>query len=371
MIQFFFTDKDYKGTKGDNRMKNRVRLDDIAKIVGVSKMAVSLAMREDPSVSQETIKRVKSVADELGYTPNRLARGLVKGKSYNIALLLGGSLHDDYQNQFIRGAIPHAIQKGYTLSIAPAECNIALEASYIERYQNMMIDGFLAFHCLESSPYKKLKKQNIPFVLYTKFFEDVDCDYVVCNDFNGGYMMTKHLLELGHRKIAFVYDTYLKKSSEVVERMKGYETALAEYGIARNKYIPFHFEFRSKKDGVNSYIENNQEFCDIFKGKDRPTALFVCNDVLASSVYIVLKNLGLKIPEDISVGGYEGVYLGQILDPSLTTISTPIEEMGKRACQLLIEKIEGNIPMSEITQIKLEPSLQIRSSTTAIRETRI
>ncbi|CAH0120665.1 MULTISPECIES: LacI family DNA-binding transcriptional regulator [unclassified Paenibacillus] len=348
-------------------MKKRVTLDDIAKEVGISKMAVSLAMRDDVSVSQETIERVKEVARRLGYTPNRFAQGLVNGKSYTIALLIGGSLHDDYQNRIVRGAIPYAIEKGYTLSVAPSECDTNLESSYIRKYQNMMVDGFLAFHCLSVHPYKTLKKNGVPFVLYTKYFEELDSDYVVCNDVSGGYRMTQHLLELGHREIAFVYDEYLERSSEVVNRKKGFIAALEEYGIAAEtvRSIPFAMDLRTGKIDLTNYVDANREFVDAMRSKDRPTALFVCNDVLASSVYMILKQLGLSIPGDVSVAGYEGVYLGQILDPPLTTVETPIEEIGRKACQLLIDKIEGNVPKSEIAQIKLEPALAIRASTGA------
>ncbi|HZG58809.1 LacI family DNA-binding transcriptional regulator [Paenibacillus sp.] len=346
-------------------MRKRVKLDDIAKVVGLSKMAVSLALREDISVSKDTIQRVKQVADQLGYTPNRFAQGLVNGRSRTLAMLLGGSLHDDYQNQIIRGAIPYAVEKGYTLSIAPAECEPKLEASYIDKYQNMMVDGFLAFHCRVSEPYKKLKKSGFPFVLYTKYFEDLDCDYVVCNDFSGGYRITRHLLELGHRNIAFVYDDYLTDSSEVVNRKRGYMEALQEYGIAPELSLqtPFVFDFRVDQADTNYHMAKNQRFRDLMLSRNRPTALFVCNDVLASSVYSVIKKLGLTIPGDVSVVGYEGVYLGQILDPPLTTVKSPIQEIGRRACQLLIDKIEGEVASNETVQIKLEPVLEIRGST--------
>lgn len=346
-------------------MKKRVTLDDIAKVVGISKMAASLAMRNDISISKETIERVKEVADQLGYTPNRFAQGLINGKSYTIALLMGGSLHDDYQNRIIRGAIPYAIEKGYTLSIAPSECDTNLESSYIQKYQNMMVDGFLAFHCLSVKPYRRFKKNGVPFVLYTKYFEDLECDYVVSNDFSGGYQITQHLLELGHQDIAFVYDEYLEHSSEVVNRKKGFLAALKEHGISTEtvKSIPFDLNFRTGNTDVGHYVEINRELIETMRSRNKPTALFVCNDVLASSVYMVLKQLGLSIPEDISVVGYEGVYLGKILDPPLTTVESPIEEIGRKACQLLIEKIEGNVSKSEIVQIKLEPSLQIRAST--------
>src|SRR5690606_15520687 len=189
-------------------MRKRVKLEDIAKVVGISKMAVSLALRDHPSISEKTTKNVKKVAEKLGYVPNRLAQSLVKVKSNTLAMLMSGTLHDDYQNQILRGAIPYAMSRGYTIFVGPM-AQPQLESMYIEKYKNMMVDGFLGFHSItdnriNSENYQKLKDEGIPFVLYTKYFPDMETDYVVCNDFLGGYMMTKHLIELGHKEIGFV-----------------------------------------------------------------------------------------------------------------------------------------------------------------------
>ncbi|MFH7819692.1 LacI family DNA-binding transcriptional regulator [Neobacillus thermocopriae] len=348
-------------------INKRVTLEDIAKIAGVSKMAVSLALRGDSSISASTSKKIKQIAAELGYIPNRMAQGLNTGRSHTIGLLIGGKLHDDYQNQFIKGAIPYAIKRGYTVSIGPSECDPQVEKYFIEKYNHMMVDGYLAFHCNEIETYKDLQNSNKPFVFYTKYFENLEADYVVCHDFHGGYTMTKHLIELGHRKIAFVYDTELESSSEVVARIKGYRKALTDYGLpfSRELMIPFNLS-NYNHINPNKIYDENAQFIDSLKQVERPTALFVCNDITASFVYIILKKLKLSIPEDISIGGYEGIYLGSIIDPPLTTIATPIVEMGRKACEILIDKIEGRIPLSEKVQIQLEPKLLIRNSTRSV-----
>lgn len=345
-------------------MKKRVNLEDIAKVVGISKMAVSLAMRGDRSISAETTSKVKAVAREMGYVPNRMAQSLVKGKSNTIALLISGPFHDDYQNQIIRGAIPYAMKRGYTIFVGPM-ARSGLESSYIEKYKHMMVDGFLAFPSKNSINYAKLKEEGVPFVLYTKYFADLTCDYVVCNDFKGGYMMTRHLLDLGHTRIGFVFDDKLKQSSEVLERIRGFRQALNESGIAAGDeaLIPFRLHYHAELMSYEHILQDNTEFADRMKSENRPTALFVCNDITASSVYIALKKIGLSIPGDVSLGGYEGVYLGSIIDPSLTTVASPIQEMGEKACQVLIDKIEGVIPESETVQVQIDPKLLIRNST--------
>lgn len=344
-------------------MKNRIKLDDIAKKVGVSKMTVSLALRGDTSISTETVNTIKRVAAELGYTPNRIAKSLAQGRTYTIAVIVGGMLHDDYHNQFLRGAIGYAMEHGYTMTIGLVEGGSRHEASLIEKYRQMMVDGFLAFHCGDSENYRMLQKSQIPFVLYTKYFHDLDCDYVVCDDFKGGYMMAKYLISLGHKSIGFVFDKNLKNSSEVINRINGYKQAIIDAGGVFNTemLLPYNIYF----DSANG-IKNNQELISALHKPDSPTALFVCNDVVTSSLYTLLKAIGMKIPEDVSVTGYEGVYLGTILDPPLTTVSTPINELGRTACKVLIDKIEGQIPIDEAQKISLEPVLLIRNSTRRI-----
>lgn len=350
-------------------MRKRVKLDDIAKVVGISKMAVSLAIRGDRSVSEETAKKVRKVAQELGYVPNRMAQGLVKGKSNTIALLISAPLHDDYQNKIISGAVPYAMKRGYTIFVGPMS-HSDLEQSYIHKYKNMMVDGFLAFHAVNggSANFRQLQEEKFPFVLYTKYFMDMDSDYVVCNDVKGGHLMTRHLIELGHTRIGFVYDVRLQRSSEIVNRKKGFSQALRESGLPDGEelFIPFELHYHAADMSTEQLLERNPVFAERMRADNRPTALFVSNDIAASSVYIALKQLGLKIPEDVSVGGYEGVYLGSVLDPSLTTVATPIQELGMKACKLLIDKIEGDIPDSETVHIQLDPKLIVRASTRAL-----
>jgi LacI family transcriptional regulator len=343
-------------------MKKRVNLSDIAKELGVSKMAVSLALREDKSISKETIEKVKEVAKRLGYTPNRLAQGLAKGRSSNIAVIVGGSFYDNYHEEFIRGALPYAIDRGYTLSIGITEREKMSESRLIEKYRHMMIDGFLVFHSLDDKPYRQLTKMGVPYVLYTKYFEQWSCDYVVGDDFRGGYEMTSHLLGLGHRKVAYLFDEGLERSSEIANRRKGYHQAMADAGLSpeEHRIIPFATDF--DPSGLSA---RNGRFLELFRHSDRPTALFVCNDLTAACVYLLLRQLGLQIPRDVSVGGYEGVFIGQVLDPQLTTVQTPIREMGRRACQILIDKIEGAALPTEVTNVKLMPELQVRGSTQA------
>jgi DNA-binding LacI/PurR family transcriptional regulator len=339
-------------------MKARIKLEHIAKEAGVSKMAVSLALRNDPSISVNKAQQIRDIAKRLGYVPNRIAQGLSSGRTYTIAAIVGGAMHDDYHNQFLRGATDYAINHGYTLTIGLNNRDQALELEMIDKFQQMMVDGYLAFHSGSMDVYTRLKQQKIPFVLYTKYFKDLDSDYVVCNDAKGGNLLTKYFISQGHSRIAFLYDDSLAESSEVLGRIAGYRSALEQSRIGYDPtlVLPCYFcysihEFKTRNQAVISLLSDNL-----------PTAIFVCNDSCATAFYRTIKSLGFKIPEDISIGGYEGVYLGEILDPPLTTVSSPLIEMGKTACKLLIDKIEGTIPIDQISRIQMEPVLTIRDS---------
>jgi len=326
-------------------------------------MTVSLALRGDPSISEAMQNKIKQIAAELNYTPNQMAKGLIHGKSYILTIMIGGFLHDDYQHQFIKGVIPYALKRGYIVTVVPLERDPDLERSMIEKYSRMQTEGFLIFHCGEPATYAALQKQGVPFVLYTKYFETLESDYVVCDDYNGAYAMTEYLIDQGHRNIAFVYDSYLEQSSEIKERRMGYIQALRdrELPYKEDNLISFNL-FSSNEFIASEILDDNQSFINAMKGPNRPTALFACNDILASFIYIAVKRLGLSIPDDISVVGYEGVYLGSVIDPPLTTVATPIQEMGRKACQVLIDKIEGVLPQSEYVKIRLKPDLVIRES---------
>jgi len=340
-------------------MKKRVTLNDIAKEAGVSKMAVSLALRDDPSIGKETVRTICRIAEEMGYAPNRIAKGLANGRTYTIAALVGGQFHDDYHNQVLSGAMEYAMSRGYTLATGFSNSDPKTEAQLVEKFDSMMVDGYLGFPCGSSDTYKKIYQSGTPLVMYTKYFSDLDCDYVVCDDIKGGRDMTRHLIRQGHERIAFVFDSALEFSSEVVNRIAGYREALEAHGIAFDSklVIPYDYGFDPEKT-----IADNPGLVKLLRSDDAPTAAFVCNDIMASLFYIFLKHIGCRIPQDISVCGYEGVYLGKILDPPLTTVSTPIRRIGETACKLLMDKIEGVAEKEEVSQISLEPTLAIRGS---------
>jgi DNA-binding LacI/PurR family transcriptional regulator len=295
----------------------------------------------------------------LNYIPNKIAKGLANGKSYTIAAIVGGAMHDDYHNQFLQGAIEYAISRGYMLTIGLTEGDIGIETEMLNKLRQIMVDGYLVFHCGDSKNIKLMKDDEIPFVMYTKYFEDIDSNYVVCDDVRGGYLMTNHFISQGHKRIAFVYDTGLEKSSEVLNRIKGYRKALEEHGIPFDSglVLPYHYSFH-----VEGFKTQNQALLQCLQSKDAPTGIFVCNDVVASAFYIAIKSLGYRIPDDFSIGGYEGVYLGDVLDPPLTTISSPIREMGKTASELLINIIEGKVHSDTTSKVCLEPELTVRKS---------
>lgn len=336
-------------------MVRRVKLEDIAKKVGVSKMSVSLALRDDPSIGEETKLVIRRVAEEMGYVPNYLAKGLALGKTYMLAAIVGGGFHDDYHNRFLRAAIEHAISRGYTLTVGMTG-GLHNEREMYQKFKELMVEGFLCFHADDCTIYENMLSQNIPFILYTKYFPHLPCDAVVCDDVLGGGMLTDHLLDLGHERIAFVYDSILWNSSEVLGRIAGYRLAMERRGLA---FQPDWVVPQPYKCDPN----DDQPLYKLLNGPERPTALFVCNDVTAAHLYIWLKQIGFRIPQDISVCGYEGVYLGEILDPPLTTVSSPIEQMGREACKLLIDKIETVKGRHEPAIISLEPALTVRKST--------
>jgi len=337
--------------------KKRVSLSDIARITGVSKMTVSMALKDHPSISRETTIKIKEIAHNLGFVPNRLAKGLNDGRSYTIAIVVGGIL-DDYQEQFIRGIVKVAMKAGYTTAVALMNDEEAGEDFIIEKFNQMMVDGFISFHLNHVEPYERLLADHVPFVLYARNFPDMESDYVGADNHRGGYLMTEHFIHLGHTRLAYIYPTSMTNSSDILERQQGCLQALLDHHLPAPLVIPFELDFTYPID-----LTRNQALLHALRDDSRPTALFVANDMTAANVYMVVKALHLRIPEDISIGGFEGLLAGKLITPPLTTVITPVMQMGEAACTMLISKIEHQIEYTNFQSVRLSPSLDVRCST--------
>lgn len=322
----------------------------VAKKAGVSPSTVSRALSGNVVVSPETKKRVLQAVKELNYQPNVLAKSLKEGRSKTIGLFLP-NLHSLVFPAAIRGITEVAKRNGYTLVLFNTDEDLETETFYIDNLRRRLVDGFIFSTATEDSTHiLELKKRGYPVVLMIRSLNN-EIDTVLIDNYSGGYQATKFLLERGYRKIAIINGTL--KLELYRERFRGYQAALAEFGIALNEKLTFH-ETKGWEDGYRAISE-------ILDQGEHPDAIFATSDPKALGVIKALKERGMKVPDDVAVIGYDNLDMSELMDPPLTTMAQPFYEAGTKAAERLMKLINSKRQTKPIIE-KLVPQLLIRQS---------
>lgn len=331
---------------------SNVTMKDIAEIAGVSKATVSMVMnKKDASISENTRKKILKIAKEMSYIPNSVARSLSTKKSGTIGIILP-DITNPFFSEMARAIEDEAERLKYNIIICNTDNDKDKEEKYIELLISKLIDGVIFMSGGKSNAsITILKNNNVPFVLVDRYIEGYKDDYgVFCLNKQGVKDGIKYLYENGNRKIVFVKGRENLEISK--QRLEGYIEAMKDYGIYDQKYI-FEGDFN-----VEGGIMATEKVINTFNNLD---AIFYSNDMMAlGGIKILLRN-GYKIPEDISVVGFDNIQISEVIEPELTTISQPIYIMGKKACSILINIIKGELPPEK--QLYFETKLIIRGTT--------
>ena len=327
-------------------------IQDIAADLGLSAMTVSRALNGHPDVRDETRQRVQERARELNYRPNRWARSLVTRESHIIGVVIPEISHTFFSE--ITAGIQEAIEpRGYTLIV----CNSASDHTRERREVDMLVgsraDGLIvasAFQADKHGFYEQLQQQHVPFVLIDRYFPGFDCPRVLGDDRKASGLCARHLIELGHRKIAFIKGTDVSVSRD---RRAGFEQALA----AANIQIPPEYFAQGDFD----WQSGARAMRSLLQLPDRPTAVCCVNDPAAMGAIRACREAGLDVPRDISITGVGAVELEYAPEPFLTTTDTSRLDLGRAAASMLLEMIEGRRP-DPMEQL-IEPAFLIRRST--------
>lgn len=325
---------------------------DVANKAGVSVATVSNVINNTRFVSEDLRKKVEVAIREVGYHPNVLARGLRRGDTKSIGLVM-----PDNSNPFFAELAKEiedmGFESGYGFFLCNSSSDLQREATYVNMLISKQVDGiiFIASHS-DYEHLMELKDRNIPVVQVDREIPLQLGDVVLINNEKGGYLATKYLIELGHRKIACITGPFDITPS--ADRVRGYRRALKEAGIPiREAYIlAGDFQYQSG--------ENN--LAHLLRLEDVPTAVFVCNDMMAIGAIKQAKISNVRIPEDVSIVGFDDIQFVAAVSPSLTTIAQPIRELAQTAISLLMEKIQKESGMLKGKRIVLEPTLVIRES---------
>jgi LacI family transcriptional regulator len=326
---------------------------DIAKKSNVSIATVSRVINnKSEGVSEKTRKRILNVIDECGYKPNAMARGLVTKKTKTIGLIIP-DITNPFFPEIARGAEDGASTRGYNVFLCNSDDNLEKENEYISALKEKCVDGIILTTSANSNQehFMTLMNSGIPISIIDEGLDAVDADIpgIFLDNYEGGYLAAKHLIDLGHKRIACITGPLNLKNDR--DRLEGYKEALKDSKINIDNSIIMQGNYK-----IAGGIENAKKLLS----KDI-TAIFACNDLMAYGVYQVLKSNGYKIPDDISVVGFDDIQLSALLDPALTTIRQPAYEMGLESAKMIIKLIEGKNIRKKV--INFKPDLIVRKST--------
>lgn len=325
---------------------------DVAALAGVSKSLVSLVMRNSSKVSPTRREAVLRAAAELGYRPNGLARRLVQGRTQTMAVLVK-DLSNPFFVDIYLGIQEEASRAGFRVLLGSGMGSATRERAALEGFVELRAEGvILVDHDCPAHELAHLAELVPIVVVGRREPEDLAVDSVVGDDEAGASLAVAHLAELGHRRIA-----HLASSSDAGQaRLAGYERAMADLGLSEEVAVAF-CPAETDAGGHQAALELVERTTP---GR-RPTAFVAVNDVVALGAYNALDEAGLRIPDDVSVVGYDDTALASMLHISLTTVHQPRLEMGRIGARLLLERCAGcaRPPRREV----LEPSLAVRSST--------
>jgi DNA-binding LacI/PurR family transcriptional regulator len=339
----------------------RVTMQDVAERANVSKTAVSFAFNDTSRLSEPTLRHILEVATELGYSQDPAARMLRTRRTNSLGLLLPQQLDlvlaNPYYTQFLQGIGQTCNREGFTLLLAPP-----LRGSMLKSIPYAAVDGFIVSGLeYDRGEVSALKQRDIPFVLVDSEHHD-GVSSVEIEDGRGMEMLVDHLLSLGHRRIAFLaFETgvpggYGNWRGPAQRRASGAVVALAKYGLSLESEGIAVREVACTRPG------GEQALREIWGGDLRPTAIVCFSDVIALGVLDAAHELGLSIPGDVSVTGFDDLAEAQLAQPSLTTVRQPIETKGRLAAEYLVESISAGEP-SRVHRQELHTALLLRNST--------
>jgi LacI family transcriptional regulator len=336
---------------------------DIAKKVGLSVTTVSRALNDYYDVNQKTKQRIKEVAKELNYSPNSIARSLVMKKTKTIGLLVSDLLREGAKDNFtfevLTGINNCAGQLGYDLVLFSTSSDKQKEKTYTQLCRERRVDGVIISGIKTNDRYlKEVVTSDIPCVLIDIPIESDSVGFVTTDNVLGAMKAVQHLISLGHSNIAFIngHDfAYVSK-----KRLEGYTKALEKASIALHKEWIVDGSFL---DSIAEKVAYN-----LLQKSPEITAIFCASDLMALGVIKAANKLNIKVPEDLSIVGYDDIVLASYVTPTLTTISQDKYQMGYQAAELLINMLENNMAPH---QRLLNTKLIIRESTKPKNESRL
>ncbi|SES72363.1 alanine racemase [Salinibacillus kushneri] len=324
-------------------------IQEVAQKAGVSVATVSRVLNQHPAVTAKTKLKVETAIKELNYEPSMLGRNLRNSES-RLLLVLIPTISNPFYTEIINGIEDTAIMNDYNILLCDTDSNPQRENIYFNMVKNKLADGIISM-----DPAVDMEKLNglatqYPIIQCSEYDERGTIPYVTIDNKLAAYRAVKHLIKLGHEKIALINSD--EKFLYARERRAGYEKALKEFGLPVQEKWIYHthqLEFEYGQQAMKKLLQRDE----------RPTAIFSVSDTLAIGALKEINAHGLNVPEDIAIVGFDKISFSNMTNPTLTTVSQPMYKMGCTAATMLIDKIQER----QVESIILDHELVIREST--------
>ena len=327
---------------------------ELAKRLNLSTSTVSRALNDRHRISEKTRKAVKELALELEYQPNPSAKSLRESKTYIIGVLVPELSHHFFAST-ISGMEDTAIQAGYKIMICQSKESYERERDVANTFLCSRIDGLIVCLSRETEDVRHLQifqRKDLPVVLFDRVSYTMDATRVVVDDFAGAKMAIDHLVEQGYKKIAHLAGPEALTNSN--DRLNGYLEGLDEHNLPIKDEWIHHCDL----NGDDAAAHARQ----LLESDDPPDAIFAFNDYVAIDAMKVIKEKGIKIPEEIGVIGFANLPLSALIEPSLTTIEQPAQELGRKATELMLKQLDNRDEFEPET-VTIPTKLIVRNST--------
>jgi len=318
-------------------VSKRVSIKDIAELAGVSHSTVSRALHGRGRMSDETRSRIIALAEDVGYTPDALARSLVRGETRTIGVVVT-TIADPFVVQIVEGIEDVAQEAGYSVMLSASDNDPAREISVVDTFRERRVDAVIVTSSRVGALYSNILKDfGAPIVLINNMQESKYLYSVSADDVGGAQMAVEHLLARGHRRIGYIGSAERPISTR--RRWQGYQRAFANHGGA----IP---ELKVAPQGDTDLEVGRRGLVEL--QAHAPSAIFAYNDATAFGVMLAAREYGIDIPRQLSLVGFDDIQVTEFVTPTLTTIRQPRKAMGRAAMEMVLALLQGE-DISNIT----------------------
>jgi DNA-binding LacI/PurR family transcriptional regulator len=334
--------------------KHQVTIVDIAKELNLSKSTISRVLTGHPNVNATTRQAVLDLADKWEYQRNMLAISLISKKTNTIGIIVP-EFSSSFFPQAIMGAQEVAAKAGYNTVICQSNETYETEVANSKVMLANQVDGVIVSITKETKNFDHLsifQRKGIPIVFFNRVCDDMQVPKVIVDDYEGAFRAVDHLIQRGKKRIAHLAGPSALLISE--KRLNGYKAALRKNNIEMDEELIISYDLSIEK--VKIYVTH------FLNMENPPDAIFAINDPTAIEAIQIIKKRGLKIPEDIAVVGFSNDFASGLIEPSLTTVSQPVTELGRTAAQLLIDQINRDVSEWKAIVRVLKTELIVRNS---------